>query len=76
MLITAGSHPALGQWKVGFNKDGRITALKIDMYLNAGFAEGSSPFVGFKAIMHMDNVYQKVFLILFNILLLYTVYKK
>ena len=62
ILITGGRHPALGNWKVGFDKDGRIVALQVNMYLNAGYSQDASPMIAYKAILHMDNVYQKVFL--------------
>uniref|UniRef100_A0A3Q2GVY3 Xanthine dehydrogenase/oxidase n=1 Tax=Equus caballus TaxID=9796 RepID=A0A3Q2GVY3_HORSE len=36
MLITGGRHPFLARYKVGFMKTGRIVALEVDHYSNAG----------------------------------------
>ena len=36
MTTTGMRHPFLGKYKVGFNNDGKIQALEIDLYSNAG----------------------------------------
>ncbi|KAF7253167.1 Xanthine dehydrogenase/oxidase [Varanus komodoensis] len=36
MLISGGRHPFLGQYKVGFKKNGRITSLDVTYYSNGG----------------------------------------
>jgi xanthine dehydrogenase/oxidase len=36
MFSTGGRHPFLGRYKVGFNNDGHIVALQVDLYANGG----------------------------------------
>jgi xanthine dehydrogenase molybdopterin-binding subunit B len=36
MALTATRHPVLARYKVGFTKSGKILALDVDFYLNAG----------------------------------------
>ncbi|CAL8306974.1 unnamed protein product [Merluccius merluccius] len=57
MLITGARHPVLGKYKVGFMKDGRITAADLQYYANAGNTVDESPLVVEKMLLHMDNAY-------------------
>ncbi|KAM8785131.1 xanthine dehydrogenase/oxidase isoform 1-T1 [Rhynchonycteris naso] len=58
MLITGGRHPFLAIYKVGFMKTGKIVALEVDHYSNAGNTEDLSGSVMDRALLHMDNCYK------------------
>ncbi|XP_059516200.1 xanthine dehydrogenase/oxidase isoform X2 [Myotis daubentonii] len=58
MLITGGRHPFLGRYKVGFMKTGRIVALEVEHYSNAGNSLDLSRGVMERALLHMDNCYK------------------
>ncbi|KAI4874106.1 hypothetical protein NFI96_007919 [Prochilodus magdalenae] len=57
MLITGARHPVLGKYKVGFMGDGRITAMEVQYYANAGNTADESVLVAEKILLHMDNAY-------------------
>ncbi|XP_054835162.1 xanthine dehydrogenase/oxidase isoform X1 [Eublepharis macularius] len=57
MLISGGRHPFLGQYKVGFKKNGRITGLEVSYYSNGGNSVDLSHGVMDRALFHMDNTY-------------------
>uniref|UniRef100_A0A9J8ANH5 Aldehyde oxidase 6 n=1 Tax=Cyprinus carpio carpio TaxID=630221 RepID=A0A9J8ANH5_CYPCA len=57
MLITGGRHPVWGIYKVGFMKDGRITAADFQYYANAGNVVDESVLVAEKILLHLDNAY-------------------
>ncbi|RXG71941.1 Xanthine dehydrogenase/oxidase [Armadillidium vulgare] len=58
MIITGGRHPFLGCWKVGFSKDGKVEALDIRLYSNAGYSLDLSGGVNARAVCSIDNVYK------------------
>ncbi|XP_066122938.1 xanthine dehydrogenase/oxidase isoform X2 [Saccopteryx bilineata] len=58
MLITGGRHPFLAIYKVGFMKTGKIVALEVDHYSNAGNTQDLSGSVMERALFHMDNCYK------------------
>ncbi|KAM4627024.1 aldehyde oxidase-like isoform 1-T1 [Discoglossus pictus] len=58
MLITGGRHPYLGKYKVGFMNDGRVVALDVSYYSNAGYTPNQSVLVVEVAVMNMDNAYK------------------
>lgn len=38
-MVSSGTrHPFMAEYKVGFNKDGKIVAVKMNMYCNAGYS--------------------------------------
>ncbi|KAL6636782.1 hypothetical protein ACP70R_024354 [Stipagrostis hirtigluma subsp. patula] len=43
MIITGGRHPMKAKYSVGFKSDGKITALHLDLGLNAGITPDLSP---------------------------------
>ncbi|KAJ1293276.1 hypothetical protein BS78_01G055200 [Paspalum vaginatum] len=43
MIITGGRHPMKAKYSVGFKSDGKITAIHLDLGLNAGFSPDLSP---------------------------------
>ncbi|XP_039766167.1 xanthine dehydrogenase/oxidase-like [Ornithorhynchus anatinus] len=58
MLVTGGRHPFMACYKVGFMKDGRVVALEIDYYNNAGNSVTISSSVMNEALHHLDNCYK------------------
>ncbi|XP_020840560.1 aldehyde oxidase 1 [Phascolarctos cinereus] len=58
MLITGGRHPYLGKYKVGFMNDGRIMALDVVHYANAGFTLDASLLVTQFGLLKLDNAYK------------------
>ena len=57
MAMTGTRHPFLGKYKVGFNKNGQITALQVDLYSNAGWSHDFSLFVMRSALLRSDASY-------------------
>ncbi|XP_042789247.1 xanthine dehydrogenase/oxidase-like isoform X2 [Panthera leo] len=57
MLITGGRHPFLARYKVGFMKTGRVVALKVEHYSNAGNTLDLSQYIMERALFHIDNSY-------------------
>ena len=57
MMITGGRHPFQNDWKVGFTRDGVITALQVDIYSDGGAFGDLSPAVMGRAMTHVDNAY-------------------
>jgi len=58
-MVTSGQrHPFLGRWKVGVNKDGKIQAVDIDVFNNAGWSADLSPAVVERAMTHSDGCYK------------------
>ncbi|CAH2255899.1 xanthine dehydrogenase oxidase [Pelobates cultripes] len=58
MLITGGRHPYLGHYKVGFMKSGKVTALEVSFYSNAGNTLDLSEAVMDRTLFHMTNSYK------------------
>lgn len=57
-IMTSGQrHPFLGIWKVGVNKDGKIKALKANVFNNAGWSQDLSAAVVDRALSHIDGCY-------------------
>uniref|UniRef100_H0WGC0 Xanthine dehydrogenase/oxidase n=1 Tax=Otolemur garnettii TaxID=30611 RepID=H0WGC0_OTOGA len=58
MLITGGRHPFLARYKVGFMKTGKVVALEVDHFSNAGNTLDLSQSIMERALFHMDNCYK------------------
>eukprot|EP00879_Flechtneria_rotunda_P007117 GHRR01007469.1.p1 GENE.GHRR01007469.1~~GHRR01007469.1.p1 ORF type:complete len:682 (+),score=243.05 GHRR01007469.1:3597-5642(+) len=58
MQMTGTRHPFLAKYKVGFTKVGKVTALDVDLYSNAGNSWDLSSAVMDRALMHADGVYK------------------
>ncbi|XP_037704740.1 aldehyde oxidase-like [Choloepus didactylus] len=58
ILITAGRHPYLGKYKVGFMNDGRVLALDMEQYSNGGSTLDESVLVLEMGVLKMDNAYK------------------
>lgn len=58
-MVTSGQrHPFLGKYKVGVNADGKIQALEVDVYNNAGWTFDLSAAVCERAMTHVDGCYR------------------
>ncbi|XP_021645492.2 xanthine dehydrogenase 1 isoform X2 [Hevea brasiliensis] len=58
MMITGQRHGFLGKYKVGFTKEGKVLALDLKIYNNAGNSLDLSLAVLERAMFHSDNVYE------------------
>uniref|UniRef100_A0A673ZPM5 Xanthine dehydrogenase/oxidase n=1 Tax=Salmo trutta TaxID=8032 RepID=A0A673ZPM5_SALTR len=57
MLVTGGRHPFYGRYKVGFMKSGKVVALEVTYYNNAGNSIDLSLSIMERALFHMENSY-------------------
>ncbi|KAK2857221.1 hypothetical protein Q5P01_005956 [Channa striata] len=57
MLITGGRHPFYGKYKVGFLNSGKVVALDVSYYSNAGNSTDLSLSIMERALFHMENSY-------------------
>ena len=57
MRITGKRHPYLSRYRVGFEADGRILALDLELYSDGGCACDLSLAVMDRSILHADNAY-------------------
>jgi len=57
MSLTGKRHPFWGEVEVGFDDDGKITALVADVYADGGFALDLSESIHDRALFHLDNCY-------------------
>ena len=58
MVVTGTRHPFLGRYKVGFTETGKLTALEMDLYSNAGCTMDLSFSVMGRAMFHATNSYK------------------
>ncbi|XP_058793024.1 xanthine dehydrogenase-like isoform X2 [Phymastichus coffea] len=58
MMITGTRHPFLTKYKVGFTKEGKITAAEASLFANCGYSTDLSPAVVECAIVYFMNGYQ------------------
>ncbi|KAJ6562840.1 Molybdopterin-binding domain of aldehyde dehydrogenase-domain-containing protein [Mycena vulgaris] len=57
IMITGQRHPCLANWRVGFTSDGKLQALNVDFFCNAGHSIDISGGVSDRALAHLDNCY-------------------
>ncbi|RWR75998.1 xanthine dehydrogenase 1 isoform X1 [Cinnamomum micranthum f. kanehirae] len=57
MMITGQRHSFLGRYKVGFTNEGKLLALDLEVYNNAGNSLDLSLAILERAMFHSDNVY-------------------
>jgi xanthine dehydrogenase large subunit len=57
MRITGKRHPYLSRYRAGFDDDGRILALSLELYSDGGCACDLSLAVMDRSILHADNAY-------------------
>ncbi|KAL7624279.1 hypothetical protein AAE478_005839 [Parahypoxylon ruwenzoriense] len=58
MVLSGQRHPFLAKWKVGVNKDGKLQALDMDVFNNAGWSFDLSAAVCERAMSHSDGCYK------------------
>ncbi len=57
MTLTGKRHPFQGEWRVGFDADGRLHALAIDLFSDGGWSSDLSHPVLQRAMFHTCNAY-------------------
>ncbi|CAO2615974.1 Aldehyde oxidase 4 [Lemmus lemmus] len=57
MLITAGRHPLLGKYKIGFMNNGEIKAADVEYYVNGGCTPDESEMVTEFIVLKSENAY-------------------
>jgi len=57
MQVTGKRHPFHNRYKVGFNRDGLISAMKVDFVSNGGAFADLSTSILERAMLHADNAY-------------------
>ncbi len=57
MQMTGKRHPFFARYEVGFDADGLLQALKVEIYADGGFSVDLSPPVLMRAMVHIDNAY-------------------
>ncbi|KAK4050059.1 hypothetical protein OIO90_005249 [Microbotryomycetes sp. JL221] len=55
--ISGQRHPFRAEWSVGFTNEGKIQALKCELYANGGYSLDISGGVADRALAHLDNCY-------------------
>jgi xanthine dehydrogenase/oxidase len=58
MLLTGQRHPFQARWKAGVSSEGKLLALEVDVYDNAGFSQDMSGAVMDRCLTHFDNCYE------------------
>jgi xanthine dehydrogenase large subunit len=56
-ILTGKRHPFLGRYRVGFDDEGRIGGVEIELYSDGGWSLDLSEPVMFRAMFHVDNAY-------------------
>jgi xanthine dehydrogenase large subunit len=57
MQLTGKRHPFHARYEVGFDPDGTLRALKVQLYADGGWSCDLSPPVLMRAMVHVDNAY-------------------
>ncbi|HEU4742591.1 MAG TPA: xanthine dehydrogenase molybdopterin binding subunit [Meiothermus sp.] len=57
MTLTGKRHPFLSKFSVGFDDEGRILGLKLELYSDGGWSLDLSEAVLLRALLHADNAY-------------------
>ncbi len=57
MILTGKRHPFLARYSAGFEPDGTLRALRVDLYSDGGWALDLSTAITDRAILHLDNAY-------------------
>jgi xanthine dehydrogenase large subunit len=56
-MVTGKRHPFAYDWEVGFDDEGRILGLKLELLANCGWSADLSGPVADRAVFHADNAY-------------------
>jgi xanthine dehydrogenase molybdopterin binding subunit/xanthine dehydrogenase small subunit len=57
MMLTGKRHPFLARFEAGFAEDGRLRAVKVELFSNGGWSLDLSSAVLDRALFHLDNAY-------------------
>ncbi|OXA57862.1 Xanthine dehydrogenase/oxidase [Folsomia candida] len=57
MIISGKREPFLAKYEVGFNSDGRLHAIRMNIYSNAGLSLDASSVSIERAVLNLDNAY-------------------
>jgi xanthine dehydrogenase large subunit len=57
MQLTGKRHPFFARYRVGFDDDGLLNALTVQLYADGGWSCDLSPPVLMRAMVHIDNAY-------------------
>ena len=57
MQMTGKRHPFLARWRVGFDSEGLMQALALELYADGGWSCDLSPPVLMRAMVHAENAY-------------------
>ncbi len=57
ILMTGKRHPFQSDWRVGFDDDGHILGIEMDLAADCGFSPDLSPAIVDRALFHADNAY-------------------
>jgi xanthine dehydrogenase large subunit len=57
MQLTGKRHPMLGKYRVGFDQNGKLEALKLEIYADGGWSLDLSEAIVSRAMFHCDNAY-------------------
>jgi xanthine dehydrogenase large subunit len=58
MMLTGKRHPFLAKYSAGFAADGRLNALRLSLYSDAGWSLDLSEPIMWRAMFHCDNAYR------------------
>ncbi len=57
MQMTGKRHPFFARYQAGFDAEGRLQAIDLDLYADGGWSVDLSPPVLMRAMVHVDNAY-------------------
>ena len=57
MILTGKRHPFLARYKAGFETDGALRAVQVEIFANAGWSLDLSSAITDRAMFHLDNAY-------------------
>ncbi len=57
MILTGHRHPFLAKFEVGFDRKGKLLAVKVHLVSNGGWSQDLSQAVTDRALFHLDNAY-------------------
>ena len=57
MALTGKRHPVHARWQVGFDDNGLLHALKVELFANGGWSLDLSAAIADRALFHLDNGY-------------------
>jgi xanthine dehydrogenase large subunit len=57
MQLTGKRHPMLGKYRVGFDQNGKLEALQLEIYADGGWSLDLSEAIVSRAMFHCDNTY-------------------